>query len=307
MFKKRVWKPLLIGFGWLVSLAGLVVLMSFIEVKKDELACKKVKIFIPGNQYFIDRQEIDNILLVSSNNLVGRKLKNIDIQQLEKRLKRNPFVEYANVYEDMDGTLEVEVVQRKTMLRIMNRFDQDFYVDEHGLKMPLSPNFTAKVLVANGSIDELFANRVDSLHTALAKDIYKTADFIRKDSLWDAQIAQIYVNTDHEIELVPRVGNQRILLGNADSLEVKFNNLKAFYKQALPLVGWDAYKLINIKYYNQVVGVKNETLLDSLKRRKAFMADSAEKAMLRAKRDSAVNGDDVPVIDNADKKTSIKN
>jgi cell division protein FtsQ len=41
MFKKRIWKPLLIGSGWLISLAGLVVLMSFIEVKKAELVCKK--------------------------------------------------------------------------------------------------------------------------------------------------------------------------------------------------------------------------------------------------------------------------
>ncbi|RFZ95279.1 cell division protein FtsQ [Mucilaginibacter conchicola] len=281
MFKKRIWKPLLIGLGWLVSLSGLVVLMSFIEVKKAELVCKKVKVFIPGNQYFIDRQEIDNILGASGKNLVGRRLENIDIHALENKLKHNPFVEYARVYEDMDGTLQVEVVQRKPMLRIMNRFEQDFYVDEHGMKMPLSQNFTARVLVANGFIDELFANKVDSLHTVMAKDIYKTADFIRKDSLWDAQIAQIYVNENHEIELIPRVGNQRILLGNADSLDVRFNNLKVFYKQALPTVGWDAYKVINIKYFNQVVGVKNETLLDSLKRRKEFEADSIKRAKIK--------------------------
>jgi len=68
------------------------------------------------------------------------------------------------------------------------------------------------------------------------------------------------VNQNHEIELIPRVGNQRILLGNADSLEAKFHNLRVFYKQALPQVGWDAYKLINIKYANQVIGVKNDNM-----------------------------------------------
>ncbi|MBL4677683.1 MAG: cell division protein FtsQ [Mucilaginibacter sp.] len=304
MFKKRIWKPLLIGLGWLVSLSGLVVLMSFIEIKKAELVCKKVKVFIPGNQYFIDRQEIDNILGASGKNLVGRRLENIDIHALENKLRHNPFVEYARVYEDMDGTLQVEVVQRKPMLRIMNRFEQDFYVDEHGMKMPLSQNFTARVLVANGFIDELFANKVDSLHTVLAKDIYKTADFIRKDSLWDAQIAQIYVNENREIELIPRVGNQRILLGNADSLDVRFNNLKVFYKQAVPTVGWEAYKVINIKYFNQVVGVKNETLLDSLKRRKEFEADSIKRAKI--KQDTA-KAEQPPVIEDTDIKTSIKN
>jgi cell division protein FtsQ len=266
MFKKRIWKPLLISLAWVTCLGGLVVLMSFIEGKKSELVCKDVKIFIPGNQYFIDREEVDNILQVNSRALIGRRMESINIQGLESKLKANPFIEFAKVYTDMDGVINVEISQRQPILRVMNRFDQDFYVDQHGLKIPLSANFTARVLVANGYIDEAFANNVDSLHTPMAMELFKTADFIRRDSLWDAQIAQLYVNKDHEIELIPRVGNNRILIGNADSLESKLHNLMVFYKKALPLVGWDAYKIINVKYANQVVGVRHGVLkTDSLK------------------------------------------
>ena len=257
MFKKPIWRHILIGFAWLVSLGGLITLMSFIEIKKAEVVCKDVKIYIPGNQYFIDKQQVEGILRFSSNTLVGRKLDNIDIHDLERKLKANPFVQGAKVYMDMDGIVWIEVDQRQPIMRIMNQFDQDFYVDEHGLKLPLSDNFTANVLAANGYIDERFSGKVDTLKTPLAKDIFKTISFIRKDSLWDAQIAQVYVNERHEIELIPRVGNQRILLGNADSLETKFHNLMVFYKQALPQVGWDAYKTINIKYSNQIIGIKN--------------------------------------------------
>jgi cell division protein FtsQ len=264
MFKKPIWRQLLIGFTWLISLGGVVALMSFIEIKKAEMVCKGVKIYIPGNQYFIDKEEVENILQFSSHTLLGLKMDGINTHDLENKLKANPFVEYAKVYADMDGIVTIEISQRQPILRIMNQFDQDFYVDKTGMKLPLSPNFTAQVLVANGFIDEPFGGKVDTLHTALARDIFKTIDFIRKDSLWDAQVAQLYVTDKHEIELIPRVGNQRILLGNADSLEVRFNNLKAFYKQALPQMGWDAYKLINIKYTNQVIGVKN-TKADSVK------------------------------------------
>lgn len=267
MFKKRIVKTLLISLAWIICFGGLVVLMSFIETKKSEVVCKDVKIFIPGNQYFIDRQEIDNILGVKNNELIGRRMVNININALEKKLKNNPFIEFAKVYADMDGVINVEISQRQPIMRVMNRFDQDFYIDQHGLKIPLSNNFTARVIVANGYIDEVFANRVDTLHTALATELYRTADFIRKDSLWDAQIAQIYVNKDREIELIPRVGDQRILIGNADSLDSKLHNLEVFYKKALPLVGWDAYKVINVKFANQVVGVKNinNKKTDSLK------------------------------------------
>jgi len=268
MFKKRIWRYLLIGSAWVISLGGLVVLMGFIGVKKSETVCKDVKIYIPGSQYFIDRQEIDNILGIPNHAIIGSRMDDINIHDLEARLKANPFIEFAKVYADMDGVINVEISQRQPILRMMNRFDQDFYVDQHGLKLPLSANFTARVLVANGYIDELFANHVDTLHTALAMELFKTADYIRKDSLWDAQIAELYVNKDHEIELVPRVGNNRILIGDADSLDSKFHNLLIFYRKALPQVGWGAYKVINIKYANQVIGVRNENIKDSVKAKK---------------------------------------
>jgi cell division protein FtsQ len=275
MFKKRIWKYILISFCWLVSLGGMVALMSFISLKKAAVICKDVKVYIPGNEYFIDRQEIDNI--VNAHALIGRDLDGINIQSLESRLKANPFVQSAKVYEDMDGVIQVEISQRQPILRIMNQNNQDFYVDEHGLKIPLSENFTAMVLVANGFIDEPFNGTVDTLHTQLASDIYKTADYIRKDSLWTAQIAEIYVNQQHEIELIPRVGNQRILLGNADSLDNKFHNLLVFYKKALPQAGWGTYKAINIKYANQVIGVKNQlTKKDSLAAKEALKKDTTQ-------------------------------
>lgn len=274
MWNKRLWRNIFIGFAWLVSLGGLVVLMSFIEVKKSGVVCKAVKVYIPGSQYFIDKEEVDHILQLGNYQLVGLRMENIKMHELENSLKANPFIEYAKVYGDMDGTLVIEISQRQPIARMLNRFDQDFYIDMHGLKLPLSPNFTARVLAVNGYIEEPFGGRVDSLHTQIARDVFKTVSYIHNDALWDAQIAQVYVNADQEIELIPRVGNQRILLGNADSLDVKFKNLLGFYKQALPKVGWAAYKTINIKYTNQVIGIKN-TKADSLNAVTPAVTDSA--------------------------------
>ncbi|HEY9195004.1 MAG TPA: cell division protein FtsQ [Mucilaginibacter sp.] len=282
MDKKLIWKRLLTGFAWVICLGGLVVLMGFIETKKASVVCTAVKVSIPGSQYFIDKQEVDQILQTTSHSLIGRRMEGINIQELENKLRANPFIEFAKVYTEMDGVLRVEVSQRQPILRIMNHYDMDFYIDQHGLKIPLSPNFTARVLVANGYIDELFSNRVDSLHTQLARDLYKTADFIRRDSLWDAQVAQIYVNTAREIELIPRVGTQRILIGNADSLGIKFRNLKAFYKEVIPQVGWDKYRMINIKYTNQVIGIKNEMTKADSARARTMHADS-----LKMKKDTS--------------------
>ena len=257
MLKRINWKAILYGFFWIICLSGLAVLMSFIQVKKVNVLCKDVKVLIPGDQNLIERAEIDRILLQNRGPLIGKELNSINIHQLENALKSNPFIEFAKVYADMDGIIRVQIKQRQPILRILNQANQDYYIDTNGLKIPTSGNFTVSVLVANGQILEGFNNKVDTLTTKLARGLYNTALFIEKDTLWSNQIEQLYVNNRSEIEMIPRVGNQRIILGSADSLEVKFRNLLVFYKKAMPIVGWDTYKTINLKYANQIVCERN--------------------------------------------------
>ena len=262
MLKRIKWALIFKCFAWFTGLAGTVVLMSFIGIRKHKISCSEVKILIPGADNFIEREEINSLLKQSHGSLVGLKLSEINLEKIERNIKNNPYIAFATVYADMDGIVHVEIRQRQPILRIINSSDQDFYIDKNGLKMPVSPNFTANVLVANGRILEHFSGKVDTLITKTARDLFETALFIKQDSLWDAQIEQVFVNNKNDIELIPRVGDQRIILGSADSLEIKMRNLLAFYKQAMPKVGWNVYKTINIKYTNQIICEKSK--VDSL-------------------------------------------
>ncbi|MDQ0640857.1 cell division protein FtsQ [Pedobacter sp. W3I1] len=308
MLKRINWSAIFTGFAWLISLAGVVVLLSFINVKKQTIKCTDVKILIPGAdnlKNFIEREEIDAILKEDQGVLLGRNLENINIHKIEKKLQSNPYIGFAKVYVDMDGVLHIEVKQRQPILRILNENGQDFYIDNDGLKMPTSSNFTANVLVATGHITEVFGSRVDTLHTQLARDLYKTAQYIKKDTLWDSQIEQIVVDQKNDIELIPRVGNQRIILGNADSLEKKMKNLLLFYKKAMPQVGWDTYKTINIKYTNQIVCEKRDSTEIGRKAKTISAADSLR--IQRSVTDSLIKNtivaamDDRPEADEAEK------
>ena len=62
MLKNINWKAIFVGFAWMCSLSGLIALMSFIEIKKEESTCGKIEVVLPGNQFFIERAEIDEIL-----------------------------------------------------------------------------------------------------------------------------------------------------------------------------------------------------------------------------------------------------
>ena len=257
MLKRINWKWAFYGFAWTLCLSGLFVLMSFISVKKGTLKCKNVIVILPGNNNFIERDEVDKILLESNELLVGRNLNSINIHKLENLLKSNPFIEYAKVFADMNGTVHVDIRQRKPLMRIVNMANVNFYIDEKGLKIPMSDNYTARVLVANGLINEDFSGQVDTLSSQLAKDLFRVAKFIKADTLWNDQIEQLFVDLNGDIEIVPRVGDHKIILGTADSLDTKFRNLLVFYKKAIPKVGWDTYKTINLKYANQIICEKS--------------------------------------------------
>lgn len=263
MLKKINWRAILFGFLWLISLSGLVTLMSFIEVKKSALKCTDVKVLLPGQYNFVERDEVDRILMENGGAMLGKDLNDINIHKLENALKANPFIEFAKVYADMTGVIHVQIRQRQPVLRVVNMANLHFYIDGNGNKMPLSDNYTAKVLVASGLIEEDFSGRVDTLKTKMARDLFRTALYIRSDTLWDNQIEQLFVDLKGDIEMVPRVGGHKIILGSADSLQIKFRNLLVFYKKAIPKVGWDTYKSINLKYANQIVCEKN--IIDSTK------------------------------------------
>src|SRR5690606_38503234 len=132
----------------------------------------------------------------------GRTLASIPIHQMEVDLREIPFVFSAVVTADMDGLLTVRIRQREAVVRIINEKGLDYYIDRQGYKMPVSLKYVPHVPVVNGHISEPYNGALDSVQTRLVKDIFKTAQFISGDSIWNSQVVQLYVNEQQDIELV---------------------------------------------------------------------------------------------------------
>lgn len=252
------WRNLLYSAAGLVLLTGLVLLMGFIGKKSNEQACSAVEVIVLGDESFIEQKDITAMLTEKYGELVGRTLESIPIHEIEQDLRQIPYVFSAIVTIDMNGLLIVRVKQREAAVRIINNKGLDFYIDRQGHKMPVSLKYVPRVPVVNGFISEPYDGALDSMKSQLVVDIFKTAQFVSSDSVWNSQVVQLYVNEDQDIELVPRVGNQRIILGNADSLERKFEKLLLFYRKIVPKTGIGAYKSVNLKFAGQIVCERDE-------------------------------------------------
>jgi cell division protein FtsQ len=92
-----------------------------------------------------------------------------------------------------------------------------------------------------------------SIKNSILKDIFYLVNYINRDDFWSAQIDQIFVDGNDEIDLIPRVGNHTVHLGNAENFETKLSILEKFYDKVLPEVGWNKYSVINLAFKDQIV------------------------------------------------------
>ncbi len=262
---KKFLKILQITF-WILLVAGTGVVVGFAEVEQYSRPCRQVVITVDygAADVLITKREVDSIVLKTAGMLKGKPLGYINTASIEAVIRKHSYVAGVKVFENNEGNLYIQVRQREPLLRIINRKYESFYLDESGSLLPVSPNFSARVLVANGIIDDSYMKnpnyRVNILgiadsvyYDSLMTNLYKLTMYITHDKFLKAQIGQVYVNEGGEFELIPRVGNHVILLGRAVDLDDKFRKLFAFYKFGLNKIGWNKYNIINIKYKNQVV------------------------------------------------------
>lgn len=249
-------------------LIGIYLLLAFIRFNKpDETTkvCTKVTIDIQdeATNGFINTQEIKHRLEINKLYPLEKPIRYVDARKIEEMLKASPFVKTAECFKTQDGHVCILLTQRMPVVRIKAVQGDDYYVDDNDCIMPNS-HYTSDLIIATGHISKWFAmNYISPMSKA-----------IMGDDLWRNQIEQINVLPDRSIELVPRVGEQIINLGQLpeskyknerrklvnDFINKKLTRLENFYKYGLSQAGWNKYSYINLEFDNQIICKRKKTL-----------------------------------------------
>jgi cell division protein FtsQ len=268
--KKIKFRKILILVLWIIVVSGVTLTLGFVNAEEKEVKGRTLSINIlnENENSFIDEDGVKEFLKDRNDTLISQPMKEINVYELEKALNAHPAVSKAEVSVNVNGDVKINLRQRKPLVRLFNVQGESYYIDNEARLMPLSENYTAHVVVANGYIGERYAQfykytvkdiEKDTLlrKVSLLDDIYNIAEYITKDSLLVSLVQQIYVNTDKEFELYPAVGDHKIIFGNGNDIAVKFEKLKVFYKEGLnSMNNWSNYSVINLKYKEQVVCTK---------------------------------------------------
>ncbi|MGB0430581.1 MAG: hypothetical protein ACPGLV_08920 [Bacteroidia bacterium] len=249
-------KALLNKILW--AFAALFVIMgaSYGNKKVKLATINQVQVNIAPTQQgnFISETDItDRINAFYTPSLLEQKTKDIDILQLDSIVESSPFVKSANSFSSLNGKLFVEIEQELPLIRIHSSKVKGYYISYEGKKLPLSMHKAARVPVVTGNITETITPD-DTLKTQLIKDLYSIALYLDKNAFFKALTGQLHVENNGDIVLITKSEERHdIILGNAQNLESKFDNLYQFYTKVLSIKGWDRYRTINLKFKNQIV------------------------------------------------------
>jgi cell division protein FtsQ len=246
--------------------AALLTAVGFAEKSQHEVKCQGLEVVIVDStgHYFVAPNDIKSLFNSKSTSVKGKPLSQIDMKMMEKRALSNPFVASAAVYATIDGHIRMDIYQRDPLVRIINYNNEHFFVDRSGGFMPIGNEYAARLPVATGFIFDRMTQMSldfsapipDTSGKPILQQVFEVAEFIRKNEFWNAQIEQIYVNEQFDMELIPRIGNHSILIGSSDSLSRKMENLFRFYKDGASRLGWQSYSKLNLKFNDQVVCTK---------------------------------------------------
>lgn len=228
-------------------LIGLMFSMAFTSNRFNDSNFEDINISCAQKENtFVTEAEIMDMLNKNFNDIQDISLDQIPISEIEQKLESNQLLNKAEVYIDLNKNLNIEISTKVPIVRVKTFSGKTFYLSEDAKVFPLSRHYTERVLIANGHL--LSQEDIDA--------VYKLAKFISADDFLKAQIVQIYMRPNKDIELIPRVGGHKIVFGKANNIEEKFEKLNLYYEKAIPIVGWRAHKEINLKYQSQIVGVK---------------------------------------------------
>ena len=258
-WKKNIVRILKIS-AWCAVAAGAIVLLNAAVQNRNQRVCTGYDIEITGakDHVFVDKKKVEE-LLFGSDMPLNKQVVDFNLRAMEKKLKSNVWIKEAQVYFDNNERLQIRVKEREPIARVFSVGGSSFYIDSSGMRLPLSENHVAHLLVfTNFPAAKGKSRQADSL---LIRQIVEMSIYINKDPFWWAQVQQVDITAKRTFELIPLVGNHLVAFGNTEQLQEKFNRLQLFYKQVMAKTGFDYYEKLDVQYINQVVATKKTAAL----------------------------------------------
>jgi len=256
---------------WFSLVAGIATLLFFSIRRKSNAEVKTLEINIEGiegGEKLISEKEVKQILMTEAGKPITKSnIKTLNLRKLEAKLNKDKRIERADLYFDSKDRLNVRVIQKKPVMRVIEEAGAGYYLDENGKQVPVIQGNAVRVPVVTGLKDGFDPKFLTAEKPSKLKDIFTIMTYVKNDVFLSSLIEQVHVENDSigDIVLIPKIGRNKIIFGDINGLNEKFKKLKLFYRNGLPILDWSRYTTLNLKYANQVVGTLSNPNIPKIK------------------------------------------
>ena len=239
------WKKILVvTFNVIIGIYLLLAVTAFNRPAEKDVVCDGVKVTIEKGMIegVLTAADVTRMLNEGRVNPIGKSMADVNLRTMEELLERQELIENAECYKAQNGLVNIRVTERVPVVRVLAANGDDYYVDKDGRTLQ-NTGYVCNLMVATGNISRPFASTV----------LAPLGRIIMADDFWRNQIEQINVLPDNTLEMVPRVGEHIIYLGQPVGVVKKLERLRKFYQYGLSQAGWNKYSRISVEYSNQIV------------------------------------------------------
>lgn len=179
----------------------------------------------------------------------------INVADIERRIKKMSVVERANVAALNDGSLSITVTPMEPVARIFEPGGSSYYINAEGKRVTANARYHIDVPIVVGNLDR---------HNINPTDLLPMLKYIADDPTANALVSTITVSDRGDILIVPVIRGQIINFGQPTDFSDKFSRLKTFYAEVSPVKGWNTYDTISVKWAGQIVASRRDKSLGHL-------------------------------------------
>ena len=249
--KRGVKKGIIVASA--VVLAALTIAANIIR-SHSQVHAIDVDIHCVQTPKLVDESTVADSILANIPQLFATRVGDVDRERVAAAAMKVPFIEEASASVSVSGKVVVKTKQRRPIARLYYGRNE-YYMDSKNTVFPTSKIGDCDVLVAGGNFVEPL--RLDSINHQV-KELLALAYYLDRHSSYAMLVDQIYIESDNDIMMVSKLGDNIIELGNTEDLDSKFGNLWTFYRKGMPRARWETYKKISLKYKGQVVCTKDK-------------------------------------------------
>lgn len=244
-----------------LSLGILILLLTVLSVKsqaaRSERTCSGIEVEFRNDQGFISKTDIKELITKNYGIVSGKRIEEIDIARIEQILDGRSSILKSEVYTTADGILHTIIAEREPAVRFMTPAGS-WYADDTGFLFPMQKNSTSRVPIVDGSVPVGFKPGFKG-HAEKASErkwiegILSMLHWLDAHRSWKDAIAQIHIEEDGNIVLIPAEGGERFIIGRPEDFGKKFGKIEEYYRCIVPAKGEEYYSIVNVSFDGQIV------------------------------------------------------